>query len=311
VGNVAASRIGVSGVLRLAVSGVLACAFGLAGGASTGAASPAGSGSFRLLFGSDWSGTSEIYAADPSGARPTAQLTFGRAPACGQTGCGYADLGPSPDGRFILYTDFSGCGVSSSRSALFVARADGSHVLVLARSASTAGCPQGIGAVWAPDSRRVAYAVAGRIEIADVDGRHRRVVGRGDRVSWSPDGTSIAFSAVGVSGTGPLSVWTNGRTRVLAATATDFRWSPDGRWIAYGLTNASYQHEAVIVRPDGSGRRVVAGAVLQPSGWSPDVAFSPSGRAAVSRPSGSPTAPCVRSVSLPRSRGSRAATCWR
>jgi hypothetical protein len=38
------------------------------------AASPGG---FRILYSSDWSGTNEIYAADPSGRHPIAQLTFG------------------------------------------------------------------------------------------------------------------------------------------------------------------------------------------------------------------------------------------
>jgi Tol biopolymer transport system component len=241
---------------------------------------------FRIMFTSDWTGSYEIYAADPSGARPTAQLTFGRAPTCAETGCGYADLGLSPDGRFVLYSDFSRCSPSTSRTALFVARADGSHARLLAHSTATANCPGAIDASWAPDSRRVAYAVDGRIAIADVDGRDRHVIGRGDRVSWSPAGTSIAFSAVGDGGYGygPLSVWTNGRKHVLTAAASDFRWSPHGRWIAYTITNTS-RRETVIARPDGSGRRVVADAVLQWAGWSADGRFltvwSGSGVAAV------------------------------
>jgi hypothetical protein len=68
-------------------------------------------------------------------------------------------------------------------------------------------------------------------------------------------------------------------------------FTPHGRWIAYGLTDRSYQRETVIVHSDGSGRRVAAGAVLQPSGWSPDGRFltvwSGSGVAAVQVADGS------------------------
>ena len=124
---------------------------------------------------SDWSGTSELYAVDPSGGRVTAQLTFGRAPTCAQA-CGYRDAVPSPNGRFILYTDFSDCCSVSRRSALFVARADGTHRRVLAPGAD---------GVWAPDSKRIAYALDGRIHVVDLDGGHNRVLGRGVRVGWS------------------------------------------------------------------------------------------------------------------------------
>jgi Tol biopolymer transport system component len=244
------------------------------GSPTAGLPSLSGSGSSRLLFTSDWSGTSEIYAADPSGAHRTAQLTFGRAPTCVQAGCGYAILGPSPNGRFLLYNDFSECGFSARRPSLLVARADGTRMRVLARSHSTVGCPSGIGGAWARDSRSIAYAVDGRIHVVDVTGRHDRIVGRGDRVAWSPAGRSLAFSALTRSGGfGPLFVRLNGRTRVLAPAVTDFKWSPNGRWLAYSFTTASYERETVIVRPEGSGRRVVVGAELSPSGWSPDSRF--------------------------------------
>ena len=66
----------------------------------------------RIVYSSDWSGTSEIYAVDPSGRLPTGQLTFGRPPSCtGQVfvlACGFADPVPSPDGRWLLYQDVTG-----------------------------------------------------------------------------------------------------------------------------------------------------------------------------------------------------------
>jgi hypothetical protein len=140
--RLAAFRIGVA---HLPVVGLLAAAAAVLLFAASGpAARSPGSSAFRVVYVSDWSGTGEVYAVDPSGGHPTAQLTFGRAPTCAQVGCGYSYLGPSPDGRFILYTDSSACGFSSTRSALFVARADGARRRVLARTRRASDCPYGI-----------------------------------------------------------------------------------------------------------------------------------------------------------------------
>jgi Tol biopolymer transport system component len=259
-------------VTRLRLVGACAVTLLLAGGASTNAASS--SGAFRILYTSDWSGTTEIYAADPSGAHPVAQLTFGRAPTCSQAGCGYSVLGQSPDGRFILYSDFSACSLSQTRSSIFVARADGSHVRVLARAAAPSDCPFGLQASWSPDSKQIAYLDGGLVRVVDLDSGHNRVVGEGNRVSWAPTSTALAFSALTPAGRyGPLSVRMNGRTRVLAVAASDFEWSPDGRLLAYSHTDATYENQTVFVHPDGSRGRVIAGAELQPSGWSPDSRF--------------------------------------
>ena len=54
----------------------------------------------RILYASDWTGTMEIFAADPSG-RTVGQLTFARpAGTCfAPAACGYTRPQPSPDGR--------------------------------------------------------------------------------------------------------------------------------------------------------------------------------------------------------------------
>jgi hypothetical protein len=75
------------------------------------------SGAPRILYSSDRSGTSEIYAVDPSGRQPTGQLTFGQPAGCGPIGCGYRDASQSPDGSRLLMWEFAdlsgrrpGCG---------------------------------------------------------------------------------------------------------------------------------------------------------------------------------------------------------
>lgn len=250
----AAFGIGVARFLAVALLGLFVLSFVLAA-SGVAARSLASSGSFRLLYASDWSGTGEIYAADPSGRHPTGQVTFGRAPACAQAACGYADPVPSPNGRFALYTDWASCD-SSRPAALFVARVDGSRRRVLAQSHSKASCPRGLDGVWAPDSKRIACVVDGRIHVVDVAGRHDRIVGSGDRFGWSPDGRSLAFDAstFDPASPSPLSVRRNGHTRIVAAAASLFAWSPDGRWLAYTVLRPYGPDELDIVRPDGSER---------------------------------------------------------
>jgi hypothetical protein len=238
-------------------------------------------GELRLMFQSDWSGTSEVYAADPSGESPTAQATFGFVPSCGPSGCDFGDASfgdvvPSPSGRLILYTEWS-CD-SLHRASLFVARPDGTHPRALAQAACKTippgcnFCVPFFSGSWAPGSNRIAYAASGRIHIVALDGSHNHVVGRGDRVSWAPAGTSIAFS-----NQGSVSVRRNGHTRVVAS-GSNFWWSPNGHWLAYCTWSLApafngYCGTAAIVRPDGSKRRAVLFSSADPPKWSGDSRF--------------------------------------
>jgi Tol biopolymer transport system component len=257
-------------------------AFVLVGGLWVAAPAQA-AGQLRLLFNSDWSGTEEVYAADPTGANPAAQVTPGPA-TCVPGDCHYGDMDfgaavPSPNGRFILYTEWQSTCSESQLATLFVARADGTHARVLARSRShiCLPAPLGFSASWAPDSKRIAYVGYDRlhniyrIHTVDLGGHHNRVIGDGDRVSWSSDGTSIAFSNAG-------SVWVrrHGRTRAVAQ-GFGFWWSPNGRWLTYCTDESSlyggYCGAAGIVRPDGSKERTVLVGAADPPEWSGDSRF--------------------------------------
>ena len=63
----------------------------------------------RILYTSDWAGTRQIYAIDPSAKEQVGQVTFGRAPACGPSVCAYGDPVPSPDGSRVLFYEYGGC----------------------------------------------------------------------------------------------------------------------------------------------------------------------------------------------------------
>lgn len=83
--------------------------------------------------------------------------------------------------------------------------------------------------------------------------------------SAHPDGTRVAFicdrSGVPQLWTGPVD---GDEVRLLDSSpdpVTEVSWSPDGRWIAYTTAPGGGEHSRVLcVRPDGTGRRVLAGA---------------------------------------------------
>ncbi|WP_414719519.1 S9 family peptidase [Streptomyces sp.] len=83
--------------------------------------------------------------------------------------------------------------------------------------------------------------------------------------SADPTGTRVAFicdrGGVPQLWTGPVD---GGEVRLLDAGPDPVRevsWSPDGRWIAYTTAPGGGEHSRVLcVRPDGTGRRILAGA---------------------------------------------------
>ncbi|MEU5321169.1 alpha/beta fold hydrolase [Streptomyces sp. NPDC021056] len=83
--------------------------------------------------------------------------------------------------------------------------------------------------------------------------------------SADPDGAQAAFicdrGGVPQLWAGPVD---GEEVRLLDATpdpVTEVSWSPDGRWIAYTTAPGGGEHTRVLcVRPDGTGRRVLAGA---------------------------------------------------
>ncbi|WP_371673030.1 prolyl oligopeptidase family serine peptidase [Streptomyces sp. NBC_00289] len=83
--------------------------------------------------------------------------------------------------------------------------------------------------------------------------------------SANPDGTQVAFicdrSGVPQLWAGPVD---GDEVRLLDSApdpVTEVSWSPDGRWIAYTTAPGGGEHSRVLcVRPDGTGRRALAGA---------------------------------------------------
>jgi hypothetical protein len=211
--------------MRILAALVLTIGMSTALGAPDVHASQAASPKEWLLFDSTRTGRSEIYAL-PAAGRALRQLTFSG---------GWAPR-PSPDGRFILFDRSDGTWIMGP---------DGRGAKLILRGATQA--------VWASDSRRIAYvASAGGIRIVNRDGSGRRTLTADDAdraPQWSPDGRAVAL----VNGE-TLTVVRSGRRTVLAADVTGaFAWSPNGRQIA--LRSGS---TLALENADGSGRRPLA-----------------------------------------------------
>jgi dipeptidyl aminopeptidase/acylaminoacyl peptidase len=242
-----------------------------AGGERVGdsASAPPPAGAARMVYASDWSGTSQLYAVDTSGRRPAAQITFDRPPACVPgTPCGFTDPVPSPDGRRVLFSEY---GTQPVQLGLYASLADG-------RTRRRLGTPRRFApqAVWSPDSRRIAYAAEDGIHVVNADGSGARRLRRNafDRSpAWSADGRALAFvNAPPAPASQTLHVVRRGVATTVATSGErselGFRWSPVGDWLAYTSSRAGLG-DLYVVRPGTPGGRALATAVSA-FAWSPD-----------------------------------------
>jgi Tol biopolymer transport system component len=143
---------------------------------------------------------------------------------------GGRDPAMSPDGRKLAFVTPSG--------AVAVARADGSHVRLVARSSAMPASPS-----WSPDGRFIAYADSSGIDVVAAGGGRPRHIADAQgswTVAWSPDGRQIAFGdAPGDSDVADVAVvradGTHRRIVVHHAAGLSWggvAWSPDGNTIA-------------------------------------------------------------------------------
>ncbi|HEU5279615.1 MAG TPA: hypothetical protein VFU26_12015 [Gaiellaceae bacterium] len=224
----------------------------------------------RIFYASDWAGPMQIFAIDPTGRRPLAQITFDRIPTCADSSlpCGFVDPLPSPDGRKVIYRELGEPG------ALWLADATGRNARRIADATLDASFgptgavnPQAPYAVWAKDSKEVAYwGPGGMTHFLRLD-RRRPSSGAWLR-SWpqagravSPDGRWLAsLNSDGI-------VLTNRRTKrsrvLVRRRAFRVSWSPDSRALAYVEGAISVDLAATgdvhIVSLDGRDRVLVHG----------------------------------------------------
>lgn len=151
------------------------------------------------------------------------------------------------------------------------------------RTVLTSGAADFAG-TWSPDGRDVAFHRAedpadGVYVVASDGTTAPRLLDRGHSPSWSPDSARVVYSPSVEGNPAPLRIAARdgSSTTPIPGTAggTSPTWSPDGATIAYVHPRKG---ELVVVRPDGSGRRVLA-TNARSLEWSPDsteVAFATS-----------------------------------
>jgi TolB protein len=154
--------------------------------------------------------------------------------------------GYSPDGSRILYAQFN-----NEHGTLFSVKPDGSDPVQLSPpvlSVIDLGFFDRVGADWAPDGSRVAFA------------------------AFNQSSFTTGLFVVNADGTGLRQI-TPSRVGALSA-----QWSPNGALIAFTSCVASPRHcgirQAWVVHPDGTALRQVTppvnGASFQTPVWSPD-----------------------------------------
>jgi hypothetical protein len=205
----------------------------------------------------------EIYAVDPAGKAPPAQLTFGgdvKTCVASWTPCGFVEPLPSPNGHDLLYRHTDG--------SLWLARADGVTPHQLKSVPGNAD--------WSRDSRHVAYPAADGIHVVRADGSHDRVVLPGvvGDVFWSAD-----RKALFVRTRGDLYRFRAGELQLVAnSVAGDLEPSPNRRWL---MTTSPGQTAVLIDLRARPIRRIALFDKAVAAAWSRD-----SSRVAVISPTG-------------------------
>jgi len=188
----------------------------------------------------------------------------------------------SPDSRFIVYSRTVG-----NVDQVFTAAIDGSM-----RRQVTLGPESNWGPTLSPDGRTIAFirsrgadsSMVG-LYVIQIDGTGERPLTTGliygfDSAEWSPDATTLLFSADIQSDTvdtdygDVLAVGLDGRPErsVVRGAGDDVgpTWSPDGLFIAY-LNKTGDRSRLMVAAADGSGPHPISdvGDWFNPQ-WSPD-----------------------------------------
>ena len=104
---------------------------------------------------------------------------------------------------------------------------------------------------WSPDGSRLAYAGAGNVFIAGLDGGAPTLL-KGSEPRWSPDGSHVAVTVQdGIS-----VVDADGSNSILIANGYEAAWSPDGLRIVTHVEEGSsgdFHEELWVAAADGSG----------------------------------------------------------
>jgi hypothetical protein len=184
---------------------------------------PSAHAATRILYLGDWTGHPEVFAVDPSGKAPVAQLTHWHG-ACPELPLSYgslAQLMPSPNGRHLL---------AACASKLWLMDANGSGLRQIATDI--------VGRVsWGPKSNEFIYALSRSTHIVNAATGRDRLATAADiaRVGWTPTGLpSPNRRLTATLDKGALTITTSKGDSGVASFGgvVAAAWSPDGKRLA-------------------------------------------------------------------------------
>jgi TolB protein len=210
------------------------------------------------------------------------------------------ELGPawSPDGTHIAFHMLGQLPHGYAADSIYVMSSDGNDRVDLTPNL-THGRPKATYPAWSPDGARIAYLQLVRrstgqehqdIEVMNSDGTGKVDITNGtidvcllclDHLSWSPDGSWIAFPCHAICLIHPDGTGLRSLTRPGGENTTDWfpSWSPDGTEVAFtrndyqACNGGTYCQSVWVVRVRGRLERDLSPdplAVEEYPSWSPD-----------------------------------------
>ncbi|HZP14645.1 MAG TPA: hypothetical protein VFA96_02395, partial [Nocardioides sp.] len=137
----------------------------------------------------------------------------------------------------------------------FAGRTDGLWVVDVATGKATNIVNDGnVRAVsWSPNGSAIAFDLGGRITSVKPDGTGRKDIGPGADADWGPDGR-IAFTSLSGGGVAVMNADGTGVKKVVDdSTAGAPAWSPDGKLLVFSSVSAGIS----VINADGSGKRLL------------------------------------------------------
>jgi Tol biopolymer transport system component len=161
----------------------------------------------------------------------------------------------SPDGTKIAFVGILH-GPYGDYGRIFIVNRDGSGLRQVTPEVAATDYKFDSGASWSPDGTRLVFSRMGVLFFINADGTGLVSTGvSGDNPAWSPDGTQIAYGSLngGNDGLWVMNASLTSRRLTTPVQADQWpRWSPDGRQLVFQRVENNVFH-LYTINADGSG----------------------------------------------------------
>jgi len=207
-------------------------------------------------------GTLHTLVRCPGVCRDYSQSGQTSSPTCPGVCTYIRSLAWSPDGTKIAY--FQSYGVNDMLIVRDVRTGVSRRLTCGIQNHYACGLGEGAPLSWSPDGSRLAFGMHAAVYTIDVSGKHLTRLVTGYRPQWSPDGSRILFEQIVGAANIIYAMDAKGSHRTLLAEGNRPTWSPDGQRVLFDAGRAIY-----VVNVNGSHRTLLAAEGYAPA-WSPD-----------------------------------------